>query len=175
MTQLEGQMDIFSFIENPEAPIEMPEFDKSILDGIKGLDEIMSQLPRYKVWFRKPVYSLPFPSKAKICVYVGYWHSLDGWNYKDEQIESYEYIGEYDLTNQPIRFPEKDFPYRFQCRRFCDVEYCSRICFERRGQIWDKTEHKWVRNEDGTIMCSGRRSCDKGVEGMNYLRERSNT
>lgn len=38
-------------------------------------------------------------------------------------------------------------------------------------QIWDKSEHKWVRNADGTIMFSGHRSCDVGVDGMSYLKE----
>lgn len=50
--------------------------------------------------------------------------------------------------------------FRYQCKRYCDVEWCSRICFERRGQIWDKTEHKWVRNVDGTILVSDHKSCD---------------
>lgn len=153
----------------------MPDFDKSLLEGIKGLDEIMSQLPRYKVYFKHPVYSLPFNSIAKICVYVGYWHSVDGWNYKDEQIKSYEYIGEYDSKNKPLKFPDKKLPYRYHCNRFCDVEYCSRICLERRGQIWDASKHKWLRNEDGSIMFSGHRGCDVGVDNMSYLRKESNT
>jgi hypothetical protein len=171
MNQIEGQMNIFNFIPDPDAPIEMPDFDESLLVGIKGLDEIMYKLPRYKVYFKHPVYSLPFPCIAKICVFVGYWHSLDGWNYKDKEIKSYEYIGEYDSKNNPIKFIREDYPYRYHCNRFCDVEYCSKICFERRGQIWDKTEHKWVRNEDGTIMFSGHRSCDVGVDEMRFLRK----
>jgi hypothetical protein len=78
------QLTIFDFIKNPDEPIEMPEFDKSLLEGIKGTDEIMSQLPRYKVYFKHPVYSLPYKSIVKICVYVGYWLSLDRWTYKDK-------------------------------------------------------------------------------------------
>ena len=87
-----------------ENALKMPQFDKSILIGIKGLDEIIPSLPRYKVTFRKPVYSLPFMAKAKICVYVGYWHSLDGWNYKDDEVESYSLIGYYDSSCNPIKF-----------------------------------------------------------------------
>lgn len=40
-----------------------------------------------------------------------------------------------------------------------------------RKMIGRKTEHKWVRNEDGTIMFSGHRSCDVGVDEMRFLRK----
>lgn len=63
-------------------------------------------------------------------------------------------------TNDNRPFMGNNKLFRFQCNRYCDVEWCSKICFERRGQIWDKTEHKWVRNEDGTILVSNRKSCD---------------
>ena len=172
--EYESQLNIFDFIPNPDAPIELPDFDESILKGIKGWDEIIPSLPRYKVYFKKPVFSLPYPSIAKICVFVGQFHSLDGWTYENKDIKSYEYIGDYDSENNPIKFPEKDMPYRFQCNRFCDVEWCSKICFERRGAVWDKSEHRWLRNEDGTLMFSGHRACDVGVDDMSYLKERKN-
>ena len=147
----------------------MPEFDISILEGIKGLDEIMGKLPRYMVTFKKPVFSLPFKSIAKICVYVGYWHSLDGWNYEDKDIADWEYIGEYDSYVNPIRFPEKELPYVPECGRFCDICYGCSECLIRRGVLFDTEKNEFVLTEDGNYISSGKRKCDKGVDEMIYI------
>ena len=181
MRQIEGQMDIFQFLDkpNPTKPIPMPEWGdyKEMVQNCKGLDEVMDKLPKYLVTFKKPVWRLPYPIKKEICVYVGEWHSISGWSYSktDEllNIESWEPI-EYKKGDQ-YSWNNTDYPYRFQCMTNCDVEYCSLICFERRGAMFDRVERKFLRNEDGTLMCSGHRSCAKGVDGMNYLKERSNT
>lgn len=154
-----------------EHAIKMPQFDKSLLIGIKGLDEIIPLLPRYKVTFKNPVFSLPFKAKAKICVYAGYWHSLDGWNYKDEEIESYEYIGEYDDSCNPIKFPDKPYPYRAGCMRHCDICFGSVECLRRRGAEYDEEKGVFITNSKGNLVSTGHRSCDKGINGMSYIRE----
>lgn len=72
--------------------VKMPEYDKELRKRGNTLDLIMDELPRYLVTFKEPVFALPEPVKQKVCVYPGWWHSLDGWNYEDKQIESWELI-----------------------------------------------------------------------------------
>jgi hypothetical protein len=138
--------------------MQLPEFDSSILEGIKGLDEITERLPRYMVTFKKPVFSRPYNSIAKICVYVGYWHSLDGWNYKDNEVKSWEYIGEYDASRNPLRFPDIDLPYVPECRRYCDLCYGCTECLRRRGALYDNDKKEFVLTEEGQYISSGKRN-----------------
>ena len=151
--------------------LKMPEFDRTILEGIKGLDEIEGSLPRYLVTFKKPVFDIPFKAKKKICVYVGYWHSLDGWNYDDKEIESYEYIGDYDASHNPTAFPEEELPYRWECGNFCDICFGSIECMRRRGAEYDEEKGKFVTNSKGMLVSTGHRSCAIGVNNMSYIRE----
>lgn len=165
-----GQLTIFDYFK--KEPLKMPEFDDSILNGIKGLDEIMNRLPRYKVHFKKPVYDLPYYAKAKICVYVGYFHSLDGWSYRNEEVEVWDFIGDYP-KGMPVAFPEKDMPFRKECNQFCDVEYGSRICFERRGALWDESKNMPKLEDDSDVIeYKGHRECDIHVDGMFILAKR---
>ena len=50
-------------------------------------------------------------------------------------------------------------PVRHPCERRCKVEWGSKTCFERRGQIWDWNDHKWVRDENGQPVI-GKKTCD---------------
>lgn len=50
-------------------------------------------------------------------------------------------------------------PIRTPCNRRCEYEWCSIGCFEKRGQMYNFSEHKWVRDENGKILI-GKRSCD---------------
>lgn len=167
MKQIQGQMDIFSFLNVPDEtkPIEMPKWDeyKEIVQNCKGLDEIEHLLPKYLVTFKKPVWRLPYPIKKEICIYVGTWHSISGWSYgrPDEllNIESWEPI-EYHKGEQ-YSWNDTDYPYRHQCMTNCDVEYCSLICFERRGAIFDRVERKFVRDENGKLLMANHRLCAK--------------
>ena len=38
---------------------------------------------------------------------------------------------------------------RQPCGRLCDIEWCSIICFERRGQIYDRVHKEWLKDENG--------------------------
>ena len=49
---------------------------------------------------------------------------------------------------------------RTPCDRYCDVEWCSMVCFKRRGYIWDKTQHSWVCGDNGKAMRAKNRECD---------------
>ena len=86
--------DVYNFLDKPdiEKPIKMPEYDKELLKTTNTLDNIMNKLPRYLVTFKNPVFALHKPIKQKVCVYVGYWHSLDGWNYYNKNIEKWELL-----------------------------------------------------------------------------------
>lgn len=165
----------------PDEPIKMPDWDeyKDMVAKSKALDEVMDKLPKYLVTFRKPVFGLPYPYKKKICVYVGYWHSIDGWNYMKPKellnVESWEPV-KYK-KGDPYSFNDTDYPYRFQCMTNCDVEWCSLICFERRGAIYDRVERKFCRDEHGNLLKANHRTCSKGVYGSEeyFEEERSNT
>lgn len=46
------------------------------------------------------------------------------------------------------------------CGYVCDVEWCSMVCFKRRGYIWDKKAHSWVYGSDGKALRTKTRECD---------------
>ena len=50
--------------------------------------------------------------------------------------------------------------FRHPCERICDVEWCSMICFLRRGYIWDKSQHSFVYDENGIACRTVKRECD---------------
>lgn len=52
------------------------------------------------------------------------------------------------------------FPVRIPCNRPCNVEWCSMVCFKRRGYIWDKAAHSWVYGENGIALRTKARECD---------------
>ena len=84
---IKGQMSLFDFMEEDVKP---PIFrNKDILKNIKGLAEISDELPKYLVTFKKPVF---MGYKKKICIYVGYWHSLDGWNYDHKEVKEWQEV-----------------------------------------------------------------------------------
>lgn len=49
---------------------------------------------------------------------------------------------------------------RIPCERYCDCEWCSMVCFKRRGYIWDKTQHCFLHGEDGLALRTKKRECD---------------
>ena len=50
-------------------------------------------------------------------------------------------------------------PIRTPCNRRCEYKWCSIGCFEKRGQMYNFCERKWVRDENGKILI-GKRTCD---------------
>ena len=54
----------------------------------------------------------------------------------------------------------KQYPLRMPCERHCDVEWCSMMCFKRRGYIWNKSQHSWVYDETGKALRTKNRECD---------------
>ena len=57
---------------------------------------------------------------------------------------------------------------RSPCDRYCDCEWCSMMCFIKRGYIWDKTAHSFVYGEDGKAMRTKKRACDWNPEGQEH-------
>lgn len=55
---------------------------------------------------------------------------------------------------------QKKLEFRTPCNRMCDVEWCSKICFERRGYIWDKCKREWVKDIHGKCLISSTVECD---------------
>lgn len=81
---IKGQYSLFDYIKEYPEEKQPPEFkNKDILKNIKGLSEIINKLPKYLVTFKRPVFG---GYKRKICIFIGYWHSLDGWNYDNKNI-----------------------------------------------------------------------------------------
>ena len=54
----------------------------------------------------------------------------------------------------------EQYPLRTPCDRHCDCEWCSMVCFKRRGYIWDKTQHSWVYDQNGKALRTKNRECD---------------
>jgi hypothetical protein len=57
---------------------------------------------------------------------------------------------------------------RTPCDRYCDCEWCSMMCFIKRGYIWDRTAHSFVYGEDGRAMRTKKRACDWNPEGQEH-------
>jgi len=71
--------------------LEAPPFDKKLLIGIKGIDELFPVLPKYKIVLKRADY---LGRKEKVSVWVGYFHSIgdSGWNYTLKEVEEYSLI-----------------------------------------------------------------------------------
>ena len=52
------------------------------------------------------------------------------------------------------------FPLRTPCERHCECEWCSLMCFEKRGQFFDRVNRDWIRDSQGNILTSKNRVCD---------------
>lgn len=74
--------------------IEQPYFDRSLMEGIKALDEFTEKYPDTPVYFvtKRMGNASPLFYKALICIYTGYWHALQGWNIEAKDVESWELI-----------------------------------------------------------------------------------
>lgn len=48
---------------------------------------------------------------------------------------------------------------RVPCMRECPYEWGSLRCFERRGQMYDRIQRKWIRDDEGRILI-GKKECD---------------
>lgn len=83
------QYSLFDIYNIPNPEIKPPKYNKELLKGIKGLSDIVDKVPKYLVTFKKPVYGGYI---KKVCIYVGYFHSLDGWNYNNDKIKEYKEI-----------------------------------------------------------------------------------
>lgn len=55
--------------------------------------------------------------------------------------------------------------YRSMCDRICDVEWCSMVCFLRRGYIWDKSKHSFCYDKNGIALRTKERLCDWELSG----------
>ena len=52
------------------------------------------------------------------------------------------------------------------CNMACEVEWCSRICFEKRGNLWNYKGREWLRNKNGEILKRSNPECKwKPVKG----------
>lgn len=85
-----GQLTIFDYFK--KEPLKMPEFDYSKMHGFKGLDEYTDAYPETPIYFVTKGYGSPLFYDACICIYVGYWHAISGWNIDDKIVKSYELI-----------------------------------------------------------------------------------
>ena len=59
---------------------------------------------------------------------------------------------------------EESYPIR-DCGRRCEFEFCSRLCFEKRGNVWDYSNNQWIRDEAGQIVKMTNPQCDY-IPGM---------
>ena len=58
----------------------------------------------------------------------------------------------------------KETELRTPCNRMCDVEWCSKVCFERRGYIWDKFKREWAKDNAGNCLISNHCECDYKIK-----------
>ena len=66
-----------------------PEYDKTLWKRIRTLSEVVDDMPKYKVTFKMPVFGGYI---QKICIYLGYWHSMDGWNYDKHEAKEWQEV-----------------------------------------------------------------------------------
>ena len=68
---------------------QFPEYDRDLYKKIRTISEVFDELPKYKVIFKRSVHG---GYKSKVCIYLGYWHSYDGWNYAKEEVKEWKEI-----------------------------------------------------------------------------------
>ena len=49
---------------------------------------------------------------------------------------------------------------RSPCNRICDCEWGSKMCFIKRGYIWNYPLGRWSRDEKGNCHRTANRDCD---------------
>lgn len=63
---------------------------------------------------------------------------------------------------------------RQPCNRLCDCEWGSKVCFLKRGYIWNYPLHKWCRDENGVALRTLDKDCEweprETIEQMTQLR-----
>lgn len=77
-------------------------------------------------------------------------------NLTEKEIYAMYFALEYFSSNYEGKY---EWAVRTPCNRHCDVEWCSRICFERRGYMWNYNGHGWLRDDNGNKMI-GKAECD---------------
>lgn len=54
--------------------------------------------------------------------------------------------------------PHKEL--RTPCNRMCEVEWCSKVCYEKRGYMWDKYSRGWIRDKQDKCLIRDKKDCD---------------
>lgn len=54
----------------------------------------------------------------------------------------------------------EQYPLRTPCDRHCECEWCSLMCFEKRGYLYNRAAHDWIMGADGKPVIRDKKSCD---------------
>lgn len=66
----------------------------------------------------------------------------------------------YEMPTEENMAAVQEKPIRQPCGRPCDVEWCSKECFLKRGRVWNTKDGGWVRNSQGEALKCKNRECD---------------
>lgn len=53
---------------------------------------------------------------------------------------------------------------RQPCNRLCDCVWGSKVCFIKRGYIWNYALHQWSRDENGKCHRTLNKDCNYEIE-----------
>lgn len=168
---IDGQLSIFDWMEDFDPAKEakqaagLPEIGKiteeeaaRIISAMIGVKFVYNPLlEEYQAKVGKITLDMHYDhydesvNDGKLMICVGCTGKRFGSGSPADSIdEAVEYLKSYIEDQNPVRHP---------CERRCKVEWGSKTCFERRGQIWNWNDHKWVRDENGQPVI-GKKTCD---------------
>lgn len=94
------QLTIFDLLKehDPNKPITPPDWSKQkeLFRKSKTIGEILEHIPKYIITFKKPVNGY----KKKVAVYLGYWHTVDGYNLNKNEVLNIESWETYEWENK---------------------------------------------------------------------------
>lgn len=113
-------------------------------------------------WKEEPK-KIKLPLSMKYCSIIGAdcaCHDEKGCEYPEKCGLLKEVAENNNLEREEKMAAVQEKPIRHPCERPCDVEWCSKECFIRRGNIWNTQDGGWVRNSQGEILRTQNRECD---------------
>ena len=66
----------------------------------------------------------------------------------------------YEMPTEKIMAAVQEKTIQQPCGRPCDVEWCSKECFLKRGRIWNTKDGGWARDSQGETLKCKERECD---------------
>ena len=113
-------------------------------------------------WKEEPK-KIKLPLSIKYCSIIGVdcaCHDEKGCKYPEKCGLLKEVAENNNLEREENMAAVQEKPIRQPCGRPCDVEWCSKECFLKRGRVWNPKDGGWARDSQGETLKCKNRECD---------------